>query len=56
VGGVKDVWDKIFSPIKSMYEEIMVCVRIVRKLGRIFKVDVVLQRGCDVHMVSQYLH
>jgi flavoprotein len=38
------VEDKILSATKSMYEESMVCVRIGRKLGRKYKVDVGLYR------------
>jgi hypothetical protein len=38
------VGGKIFSAVKSMYEESTVCVRIGRKLGRKFKVDVVLRQ------------
>jgi hypothetical protein len=37
---------KILSVIKSMYEEVMMCLRMVRKLGRKFKVDVRLRQGC----------
>jgi hypothetical protein len=36
----------ILSAIKSMCEESTVCVRIGRKLGRKFKVDVGLRQGC----------
>jgi hypothetical protein len=38
------VGGKILGATKSMYEESMVCVRIGRKLGREFKVDVGLRQ------------
>jgi hypothetical protein len=40
------VGGKILGAIKSMYEESTAYVRIGCKLGRNFKVDVVLRQGC----------
>ena len=40
------VGGKILGAIKSMYEESMVCIRIGRRLGRKFRVDVGLRQGC----------
>jgi hypothetical protein len=44
--GMYGVGGKILGVIKNMYEESTVCVRIGRKLGRKFKVDVGLRQGC----------
>jgi hypothetical protein len=40
------VGSKIISVTKSMYEESMVCVRIGRRFGRKFRVDMRLRQGC----------
>jgi hypothetical protein len=42
------VGGKILGAVKSKNEESMVCIRIGRRLGRKFRVDVGLRQGCVI--------